>query len=239
MKTAARNGKHGRSFAWRKELFWGFTWMSPERVHRASHNRPSGGKSIEKAAVVLPWKDEMFSLSIRDWSCFKGNTDKGHTLLTDGTEHVSAFQSAYIGPRVPIFTWTEKKSTVNPNCNPVLVCSHKESHHPDITATFTCHRVFVLASVIAVCHNYDRSLSVDFLSDCIHWYRARSFLVPHSCKNSRDRILHGNRDRCSSIFIYFFHAGIFFPNNSQLFARAVSRYLGADMFGLVWVSLAV
>ena len=32
MKTAARKGKQGRSEVLGKEMFWGYTWMSPEMI---------------------------------------------------------------------------------------------------------------------------------------------------------------------------------------------------------------
>ena len=32
MKTAAQNRKHGRCTVWGKEMFLGYTWVSPERV---------------------------------------------------------------------------------------------------------------------------------------------------------------------------------------------------------------
>ena len=63
MKTAARSGKHGRSIFWGKEMFWSWTWMSPEREEegRGHHTFAENAQSI---ALFIQARSSNTSLSL-------------------------------------------------------------------------------------------------------------------------------------------------------------------------------
>ena len=69
MKTAECNGKHGRSVVGGKEMFWGYTWMSPEalpcrwtedRKGAGTSSIESGARNLEASSSCRLWMEQQY-----------------------------------------------------------------------------------------------------------------------------------------------------------------------------------